>query len=198
MKIVEFLPELVGIIGTVGGIYLKDYLERRRAEKHKSDLNDETIDDLIKPILDQIQFEMNAARVCYWEGINGTNTLSGFSIKKLSVMSESYSEEFHSIKDELQLVPVESFKRNIKELRESVDDYYISHEFEKNDSLSVLHNRYGKKTVLLVKVYRKKKWVGVLSAGFIEEPRMFEKEEIQWLLLQAGRIGTVIDTNIKG
>lgn len=197
MKIIDFLPETLGVIGTIGGIYLKDYLERRRAEKLKSDLNDETIDDIIKPILDQIQFEMGAARVCYWEGVNGTNTLSGFSIKKLSVMSESHSDEFESIKDELQLVPVESFKRNIKELRECTENYYISHEFEKNDALSILHNRYGKKTVLLIKVYRKKKWVGVLSVGFVEEPRIFDREEIQWILLQAGRIGTIIDSKIK-
>lgn len=112
-------------------------------------------------------------------------------------MSESHSDEFESIKDELQLVPVESFKRNIKELRECTDNYYISHEFEKNDALSILHNRYGKKTVLLIKVYRKKKWVGVLSAGFTEEPRIFDREEIQWILLQAGRIGTMIDSKIK-
>lgn len=193
MKIFDFLPEIFTVIGTIGGIYLKDHLEKKRAEALRSDLNDHSLDDLLKPILDQIQFDTNACRVCYWEGVNGTNTLSGFSIKKLSVMSESFSEEFESIKEELQLVSVDSFKRNLKDLRETAEDYIISNEFEKKDSLSLLHKRYGKNTVLLIKVYSKKKWIGVLSIGFIEAPRIFEKTEIQWLLLQAGRIGNIVE-----
>jgi hypothetical protein len=186
-------------IGSIsfGSVWLNNHLERKSKEKKKPDLYEKSIDDLVSPILELIQYEINPIRVSYWEGVNGTNTLSGFSIKKLSMMAEVIREGEDETKEQMQSIPIESFKRNIDDLRDSDDDYIVSNEFKKYDNLSALHARFKNKTLIAIKVYTKGKWTGILMIGFDEEPRLFTESEIEWLRLQAGRIGNLVSENIK-
>lgn len=188
---------IITVCGTLLAVYIKDRLDKSAKDKKLHDLHEKSIEDLTKPILDLIQFELDANRVAYWEGINGTNTFSGFSIKKLSMVSESFSEDEHPTKDEMQNVSIDSFKRNMDSLRDSDEGYIISNEYQLDDNLSALHAKYNIKTLVAVKIYTKKKWTGILIIGFSKEDKLFTESEIEWIKLQAGRIGNIVTSEIK-
>lgn len=191
---------LVGTI--VSGVVISSatlfgqWLIERWKRKNEPDLSDPDFEDNIKDLLDLIKEEVGAIRVSYWEGSNGNNTLSGYHIKKLSMMGESNSSEYHDIRDELQMIPITTFKRNMDLLRESEEGVVFSPEVKYSDDLANLNKGYGVNSVYLFKVNTVfNKWTGVLMVGF-SEVKLLEETQIAWLKTQSSRIATMIKTKI--
>lgn len=182
-------------ISLYGFQYYKDWLERRREKKNKLVLTDYSTDyskkAKIKPILDDILYELEPTRVQYWEFSNGEKTLSGHHLKKLSLFMESNSEDTKDIAQHFQFVPVKQFERNLDKLYESANDFIISNELKEFDDLSSLFSQYGIATVLSIKVKNEiGVWVGVLSICFKNE-RVLNEGEIAFAKLQSARLSII-------
>lgn len=187
---------LIGaIIGSAGlGEAVKYALEKRKAAV-KPDLSDTDYDELIGDIIAEIKDELGAYRCSYWAAQNGENTLDGYSIKKLSMMVERNGEDADNIAREMQGLPTITFRRTIKDLKESPHGYVISHEGELDDQLSNLNKAYGIHSLVSCKVNNLKhgvKWTGILSVGFEDRKRKFHDTEIAWLMTQINRIEVLI------
>jgi hypothetical protein len=183
------------IIGSsVLGEIVKFLLEKRKAAK-KPDLSDTDYDELIGDIIAEIRDELGAYRCSYWAAQNGENTLDGYSIKKLSMVVERNAEDADNIAREMQGLPSITFKRTIKDLKESENGCVISYEGEMDDQLSNLNKAYGIQSLISCKVNNLKhgvKWTGILSVGFEERNRKFQDTQIAWLMTQINRIEVLI------
>jgi len=183
----SLVTSVITSLTTLTGIWLT---EKIRAGK-KPDLSDPDFEDLLKPVLDTIQEETKAHRVFFWEGRNGSNTLSGYHIKTLNMVVESNADGVENIRAELQDVPADLLKRNMKKLA-VVDDYIVSCEYLEQDELAFLYKNYGIDTLVAFKIRTKfDKWTGVLMVGF-KTPQKLSDTELSWLKTQAGRISSLL------
>lgn len=187
-------PILTAILTLVGSHYLEV-----RKKRNEPDLSDEDFEDKIKSLLDNIREELGAARVSYWEGSNGTSTLSGYHLKKLSMMAESNNDEYEDIKSEMQMLPISTFKRTLDLLKESEDGTIYSLEDLIKDDLANLNKGYGVRSMYAIKVKTIfNKWTGILIVGFDEKAKTLDDQQIAWMKIQASRIGTAIkQKNVK-
>lgn len=181
---------------------IENFFEKRKQKKEqirllqeKPDLSDEDYYDRIGEILEHIQEETQAHRVFYLAAQNGEKTLDNYSIKKLSMMVEKNAEGVDDIIQEIQNVPVVTFKRNINLLKESRSGYSVTNESDLTDRLSRINVSYGMNTLLGFKVMNIKhgeKWTGILGIGFEEQNRPIAETEIAWCSLQVSRIEPII------
>ncbi len=179
---------------TTGLTIIGNFWVERYKKKNEPDLSDPDFEDRIKDVLDLIKDEMKSCRVSYWEGSNGTNTLSGYHLKKLSMMGESNKPGYHDIKDEMHMIPISTFKRHMDLLKESEDGVIFSVEKKYHDDLANLNMSYGVNSVYVFQVKTVfNKWTGVLSVGF-DDPILLDEQKLAWLKIQASRIGILIKT----
>jgi hypothetical protein len=184
---VSLITSLITAITTLGGIWLTEKIKSAK----KPDLADPDFDDLLKPVLDTIQAESQAARVCFWEGKNGLSTFSGYHIKTLNMMVESNDTGVLDIKSELQDIPADIFKRHLRKLMTD-QEYFVSHEDLERDELSFLYRGYGVETLVVFKIRTKfDKWTSLLVVGY-KDSREVTEVELSWLRTQAGRISSIL------
>lgn len=175
-----------------GTIWFKDYLDNKKKEKLKPSLSDKDYYDEIQPLLENIKEEFDADSVCLWEGSNGETTLSGFHKKKLSIVLEVVSNTEHCAMQDMENIPVNMFKRQLNELRDSSTDYIVSYEDEKDDELSELYKSYNIRTIAVFKINTGKsvkKWTGLLTVAFKEKRETLTHADLAWINIQAARIG---------
>lgn len=176
-------------------IWMAKKIEFHFAKKNKPDLTDSDYEDIIGPIVENIQRDLQAHRVAYWAAQNGETTLDNYSIKKLSVTAESNAEGVDSVRREMQNVPSFVFKRNLVALRESEEGHIVSNESEIKDDLGRINTAYGCNTMIIFRVHnhkRGKKWTGILCIGFEERERRIDETEIGICALQVSRIEALI------
>lgn len=186
------LTSLITASSSLIAIWLKEHLTK----KAKPDLSDPDFEDLIRPILDNIQEHIDAHRVAFFEGRNGTNTLSGYHIKTITMVSESNRGDVSDIKSELKDISIETFARNIKALRKTSEKYIVSFENDFRDDLAHLNLQYGKKTIYAFKVHTSfDKWTGILVVSFDQEYKTLNESQVSWLKAQSSRIGSILKKN---
>lgn len=186
---VEKLLESLAVVAVgLGSVYLTEKYKRKKAQLDLKD--DFQLKNKIKPILEEIRYELDADRVHYWVFSNGDVTLSGHHLKKLSIFEE-VSKDDELIGHQFQLIPAKNFERSLSALYESKEEYTISNEFEKYDDLSALYKLYGVKTVLEIKVKDSfGRWIGVVNAWF-KDIKPLDESHIAFAKIQASRIGAI-------
>lgn len=191
--------ELLKYLGTTaislyGYAWYKNYLDIKKERKTKLTTDyssDYTKKAKVKPILDDIQYELGADRVQYWEFSNGEKTLSGHHLKKLSMFMESNVEGERDIASQFQFIPVKQFERNLDKLYESEHGYIVSNEIREYDELASLFAQYGISTILSVKIINEiGVWIGVLSVCF-KEDRVINDGEVAFTKLQGARLSII-------
>lgn len=196
MNIFDILIKMLEY-STAGGfaltaIWYKNRLDKKKAESSGDDLGDDYNRKMeLKPILDEIRYQMNADRVHEWVASNGDTSLSGHHLKKLSIFMESHKDGLEDISQHFQLIPVQKFARHVDSLSESEDGVVVSQEFHEFDELGALSAKYDIKTKVLFKVVNELgKWTGILTVCF-EDERLLDEGEIAFCKLQAARIGAI-------
>lgn len=165
----------------------------KEKQKQRPDLHDVDYSDLIKPITDQIQKEIGAYRVAYWAAQNGEKTLDGYSIKKLSMVTESNAEGVDNVITEMQNIPVVAFKRNLDKLRK-VESFIFTKEWQYEDQLGKTHRAYGIQESYFFKANNLKRnmWTGILVVAFEDKNAELDDSQIGWLQFQVNRIEGII------
>lgn len=184
------LETIVTVLGTLAGIYVKDYLDKRK-RKDKGVEQDLIIHKTLSTILDEVRMELNAGKTHYWVFSNGDVTFSGYHLKKLSILEESSNENVDTVAQYFQLIPAKSFEKHLQKLNESEDGTLILDVNNMSDDLKDLYSLYDVKKVLKVKVKDSRgRWIGILSAWyFTDEP--VNDGQIAFAKLQASRIGAI-------
>lgn len=193
--IIEILTKALEIGGSLYGYRIfSDYMDRRKERKLKktSDYSsDYDKKSKVRPILDELLYELEASRVQYWEFSNGEKTLSGHHLKKLSLFMESNQDGVNDIAPNFQFVPVKQFERNLDKLYESPHDYIISNENREFDELASLFAQFGIGTILSIKIKNEiGVWVGVLSICFKDE-HILNEGQIAFSKLHAARLSVI-------
>lgn len=168
--------------------WYKNYI----ASKNKKDLYLPSIEEKVDPILSPIFEKFSPQYISYWEAENGDRTISGHSIIKLSMMAEIlgiFSDGHRAIptKNESQKLPLDTFGRNIRKLKDTNGRVVISHENDYDDLLSDYHKSLDIETVIKLKVYTKDAWTGILMLYF-EKKREFTDAELAYLTVQTSRL----------
>lgn len=190
----DFTPitSIINAFITSGTTIAAIWLTNKLSQKKRPDLGDPDFEDLLQPLLDSIQSEMKASRVGFWEGKNGMNTLSGYHIKTLNLMVESNASNVDLVKQEMQDIPAEIFKRNMKLLAASPTEYIISQEDQNNDDLANINQGYGISTLITFKIYTKfHRWTSLVTIGF-DKPTELSHLDLSWLTVQVSRISQVL------
>lgn len=193
LEILKYL--LTTAVSLYGYEAFKNWLQIRKEKRTIKEKTDYSSDynkkSKVKPILDEIQYELDSSRVQYWEFSNGEKTLSGHHLKKLSLFMESNSDGEREIASQFQFVPVKQFERNLDRLYESEHGFIVSNEIREFDELASLFAQYGISTILSIKVINEiGVWVGVLSICFAED-RIINEGEIAFSKLQAARLSII-------
>lgn len=138
--------------------------------------------------------ETNCLRVSYWEAENGEKTLSGYSLLKITMFEEvlgfnSKGEKADSIISDCKKIPIESFERNMRIMRQDKDKanrFFISYELERDDQLADYYKSYDIDSLVILKTYTKNEWTGVIALNY-EGKKAMSSEEVAWLKTQASR-----------
>ena len=191
----EFVKQLILVFATFyGAEAFKNWLQTRKEKKNKASTDyssDYSKKIKLKPILEEINYELAANRVQLWEFSNGEKTLSGHHLKKLSLFMESNSEGERDIASQFQLVPVKQFERLLDRLYESEHDYIVTNELQEYDELSNLYAQYNMVTILSIKLKNEiGVWIGILSICFTDT-KVLNDGEIAFSKLQASRLSTI-------
>jgi len=166
------------------------WLKARMHQRAKPDLNRTiTRNEKVKPILEQILFELQATRCCEWAVSNGDITLSGYHLQKLSILTEAVKDGVEPIQPLFQLIPISQFNRTIEGLRKS--PYVVSNESIVQDDLAALNLNYDIVTTVEVRIHGEfNKWTGILRVAWDAE-REVTQQEIAFLKLKAAQIGAI-------
>lgn len=171
---------------TLLGLWYKGKLDRRAKPDLIATINRK---EKVRPILEQILYELGGTRCCEWAVSNGDVTLSGYHLQKISILTEATKEGIDTIQPLFQLVPISQFARTIEELRHNPS--LVSNESQIHDDLAALNMSYHTVTLLEVRIHGEyNKWTGILSVGWDTE-RTVTPQEIAYLKLQASRIGAI-------
>jgi len=194
----NILTGAIGAGAALGTVYIKEILaERMKRNEKRVSLDQPTPCEILGPLLDEIRLELGAWRVMYWEGSNGTKTLGGIHIKRLSCICESIDPRGERLKDIFQNLSIETARRTISEMRHSQDIVVYSNEYAKNDAEATIYMNYGIYTVLNVKVVVNGVWSGFLNIGFRTKDQLFWQKHQHYLELMAGRIGIELEQLTK-
>lgn len=187
---IELSRDMLGIAATAfGTVWFNKWLEKRYKSKNLNLDEDFKKKRNILPILEAIRYELSADRAFNMAFSNGDVTLTGYHLKKISVLMEANSDGVRTLAQDFQLIPTKFFENTLDNLYESPYNYKVFQATEDNEELAVLHSQYKISTLLMVKIKNDfGKWVGIVSVGFTE-PKELTDGEISFVELQASKLG---------
>lgn len=186
----DVIEELV--TGVTTGLVVGIVLSIKNLRKSWKGL-DHTTDRIAKcrAILSEVRDELDASRVFLWDGSNGTQSLSGYHIQKLTMFSEVNRDGLPDIAYKFENIPSQKLQRFLLSLAYSDDSYIISYESLEKDDLATIHKNHNMDTLLLVRIESSKKgWVGILSVGWDSE-KIPSEYEIAFAKLKASQLGAI-------
>lgn len=188
-------PVVTAIIAAYGAIKANKYQEKKEKEKQNYlDLHDD-ITPQIKEICTYLGHTINPIRCDYWIGHNGTRSISGFHMTKLSMLCEWVDEDTPETLHINQDLPTQTFQRNMFSLSVAKEHYIVSRESEHTDQLSSIIRSFGVNTFVAFKTFNSKgQWEGILTLGFEEEDKQLADDEIGYIRIMADRIGSIMST----
>lgn len=181
-------PPIVQALGTAGITIATMHYQHKQRMKSIPDIRQaNSRKDKIRPILEELRYEMGCTRCCEWAVSNGDVTLSGHHLQKLSIVTECNDEGIENIQSLFQLIPISQFTRTIDELR--THPTVVTYENTIKDDLAALNMSYDIVTLIQVRIHGDyDKWVGILSVAWNKE-RTVTAAEMAFIKLQAARIG---------
>lgn len=190
----EFLKDVITPLASAliggGAVVTAAWLSARK-EKTPDLHSDEKIyevDEIVEMIGEKL-----GGRCDYHSGHNGTKSLSGFSFKNLSMVSEYCGPNFSSTIHLSQHVPTVVYKRNMKNLSRSKEGWIVSYESEQKDELGATIRNFGVNTFYAFKVFNDAgDWEGILTLGFKELRYDLTEECIAFVKMQAAIIGSIM------
>lgn len=184
----DILEILAPAAVTIFGLWVKDY-KPKKATKGLEHTTTRLI--ACKNILHEIRSELHADRVQLWDGSNGTTSLSGYHIQKLSMFAESNKDGLPEISHLFENIPSQKLQRNLLRLADSDGGYIISKEGEEMDDVAKLNQNYGINTAMMVRIESPKKgWVGMLVVGWTQD-KIPSSYEIAFTKLKASQLGVI-------
>lgn len=192
--------EVILAIATVfsanyGSHLLKDYLAHRRARKSQDDNmeDDYRRQSLVKPLLEDLKYHLNADRVMEVAFSNGDTTLGGHHLKKISIITETDPVPgSEPLAPHFQLIPARKFDRTLAGLFEAPNDWIVWHEMQHQDETAALNRAFELNTVLLAAIRNHdSKWVGYLMVSWRYDRQTITESEIERVKLVASRIGAM-------
>ena len=186
IEIKDFIELAVYAILTGAAIWLKD---RKRKDKGLIHTTDRLVK--CKAILNELMHELEADRVQLWDGSNGTTSLSGYHIQKLTVFAESNKEGLPDIAHKFENIPSQKMQRNLLRLADSEDGFVISYEKLESDDFARMNQAHNVNSALLVRIESAKKgWVGILLIGWSSD-KLPSSYEISFAKMKAAQLGTI-------
>jgi len=190
---------ILGILGMFSANYgshlLKDYLDRRKERKSHDDNMDFDYHRVseINPLLEDLKYHLKADKVAEVAFSNGDTTLSGYHLKKVSIITETMSDDpDEAIAPHFQLVPSRKFDRTIRSLYEAENDWVFWDETQEKDETAALNRAFNLNSLLLVAIRNQEnKWVGYIMVSWKDKKDTITEPEIQRAQLVASRIGVM-------
>ena len=173
--LIPVLTTLIGVVGTLGTIWLKHYLDSRK--KQSECIIDRTIkeDSEIITKLENIKDEIGADRVSVFSFHNGGEYYSGKSMQKLSCSYEVVRPGVSRTQLEMQNIPVSACLTTLQPLMENRE--FHCYDVEKNYPESACKYKLlenGVKSTYQYAIFDlNKKAIGVLRSDFV-----LDKEEL--------------------
>jgi hypothetical protein len=178
-----------------GSHLLRDYLAHRRARKSQDDNMEEDYrrQQVIKPLLEDLRYHLDANRVVEIAFSNGDTTLGGHHLKKISIITETDPANGEEVlAPHFQLIPARKFDRTLAGLYESAEDWIVWDEVQHKDETAALNRAFGLNTILLAAIRNQdNKWVGYLMVSWTEQREPLVESEIERVRLVAARIGAM-------
>tara|TARA_S200002703_G_scaffold54569_2_gene47183 strand:- start:55 stop:654 length:600 start_codon:yes stop_codon:yes gene_type:complete len=163
---------VVGVVGTLSAIWLKHYLERKKAEKDKCIVHQTVKEDveIISRVEDMIQ-EVNADRISIFQFHNGGEYYSGKGMQKMTCTYEAVKPGVSRTQMGMQNVPVSACYATLEKLIENKEFHCMDVEANYPESAckyGLLEN--GVKSTYQYAIFNlDKKAIGMLRADFVLE-----------------------------
>lgn len=185
-----FVPIICAFLAAHAVIRSK-LIEIKKKQEPEKDLNSDEAIDEIDTIVDAIGERLDC-RCDLHLGHNGVKGISGFSFKKLSMISE-YTGKYSSNMYQSQDVPTVVYKRNMKALRASPEGYIVSYEDQHKDVLATIIKGFGVNTFYAFKVLDlHERWTAIVTLGFKDKKHDLPETDIAWVQFQVSRIGALL------
>ena len=185
---------LIGVLGTLGAIWLKDKLNNKK----KPDMVIETLalSEIITNKIEDIREEVEADRVWITQFHNGGHFYpTGKSMAKFSVIYESVSTGVSSIQSNFQNIPVNLFSKSLNKLA-TEELIEISNYQDKKIAtygLKYAAEVYGGKSGYLFAIKNiEGRFIGVLGLDYTKKPVSLSEETVNTVMLHVSSLGGVL------
>ena len=199
-------PELIGafLTGVIGPIIVtlvKEYLEKRKANKKDPVAESLKTNILVDNKVNEILEEYGADRVWITQFHNGGHFYpTGKSIHKFSMFYENVALGTASIKDYFQNIPVSLFSKSTNFLLEEevIEISDFKDETIATHGLKYVADEYGCKSGYLFAIKSiDNKFLGVLGIDYTKKRKALTSEEISDIRVEVTSIGGVIMNHLQ-
>lgn len=163
---------IIGVLGTLTAIWLKDYLDRRRASSECSVSKTVSEDSEIIYRLEEIKDEVKADRISVFCFHNGGEYYSGRSMQKMSCAYEVVSPGVSRTQMTSMNIPVSACLSTINKLIENreLHCYDVEANYPEGGCKYKLIEDGVKSTYQYIILDLKKRAIGILRADFVIDP----------------------------
>ncbi len=185
---------LIGVIGTLGAIWLKHKLDKRR----KPDMVKETLalSEIITNKIEEIREGTKSDRVWITQFHNGGHFYpTGKSMAKFSIIYETVNTGVNSVQSNFQNIPVNLFSKSLNRLAISdtieIPDYKDAS--VATYGLKYAAEEYGGKSGYLFAINNiEGRFIGVLGIDFCKKKVKLDDEVMNNVMIHASSLGGVL------
>lgn len=185
---------LIGVIGTLGTIWLKHKLDKRK----KPDMVKETLalSEIITNKIEEIREGTKADRVWITQFHNGGHFYpTGKSMAKFSVIYESVNTGVNSVQANFQNIPVNLFSKSLNRLSiaDTIEIPNYKDVTTATYGLKYAAEEYGGKSGYLFAIKNiEGRFIGVLGLDYTKKKVNLDEEVINNVMLYASSLGGVL------
>jgi hypothetical protein len=185
---------LIGVLGTLGAIWLKDKLNNKK----RPDMVTETLalSEIITNKIEDIREEVEADRVWITQFHNGGHFYpTGKSMAKFSVIYESVNTGVNSVQANFQNIPVNLFSKSLNKLatEELIEIPNYQDKKIATYGLKYAAEEYGGKSGYLFAIKNiEGRFIGVLGLDYTKKPVSLSEETVNNVMLDVSSLGGVL------
>lgn len=188
--LVAFITATITLIGTLGTVYLKHYLEPKEKDPIIQRLENSAV---LHSELERIQRKSEAARVTIAQFHNGSKFASGKQYEKISITHQAVDQGVSSTENRISELPITLFENVLLNLQKKDVVYYD--DSSKIPNVGSIFREEGVTTMYVFKLEAvDSKYVGVMFLEYTRNQKELSRSTLETIKEEARAVGSYLSS----
>lgn len=188
--LVAFITATITLIGTLGTVYLKHYLEPKEKDPIIQRLENSAV---LHSELERIQRKSEAARVTIAQFHNGSKFASGKQYEKISITHQAVDQGVSSTENRISELPITLFENVLLNVQKKDVVYYD--DSSKIPNVGSIFREEGVTTLYIFKLEAvDSKYVGVMFLEYTRNQKELSRSTLETIKEEARAVGSYLSS----